>query len=181
MDICISRVTFVKTFNFELFLQQKVKVNFWNRVASICKFWKHYNLNNHDFPLYLIIIRIIIITIMPNDLQNYQQSFLSAIVPVNYHAHAYQPLCLYAIMPICHHANLPSYLSAIMLSTILPIKPSCLSAIMPISYHTVCSNMIVIKVFDHKIIKIEFIGSIFDLNSTQVWAILCKCVILKKN
>ena len=89
MDICISRVTFVKTFNFELFLQQKVKVNFWNRVASICKFWKHYNLNNHDFPLYLIIIRIIIITIMPNDLQNYQQSFLSAIVPVNYHAHTW--------------------------------------------------------------------------------------------
>ena len=41
--------------------------------------------------------------------------------------------------------------------------------------------MIVLKVFNHKTLKIEFIGSIFDLNSTQVWAILCKCVFLKKN
>ena len=49
------------------------------------------------------------------------------------------------------------------------------------STHTVWSNMIVLKVFNHKTLKIEFIGSIFDLNSTQVWAILCKCVILKKN
>ena len=47
--------------------------------------------------------------------------------------------------------------------------------------HTVCSNMIVLKVFYHRTLKIEFIGSIFDLNSTQVGAILCKCAILKKN
>ena len=49
------------------------------------------------------------------------------------------------------------------------------------SLYTVCSNMIVLKVFHHRILKIEFIGSIFDLNSTQVGAILCKCIILKEN
>ena len=33
--------------------------------------------------------------------------------------------------------------------------------------HTVCSNMIVLKVFSYKNLKIEFRGSMFDLNSTQ--------------
>ena len=50
-----------------------------------------------------------------------------------------------------------------------------------IKYCTVCSNMIVLKVFNHKTLKMEFIGSIFDLNSTQVWAIMCKSVIIKAN
>ena len=41
--------------------------------------------------------------------------------------------------------------------------------------------MIVIKVFSYKTLKIEFRGSIFDLNSTQVWAIMCKSAIIKIN
>ena len=47
---------------------------------------------------------------------SYQQSYLSAIIYVNYHAHAHQPLWLSAIMPIMpisHHSYLPSYLLAI--------------------------------------------------------------------
>ena len=47
--------------------------------------------------------------------------------------------------------------------------------------YTVWSNMIVIKVFSYKTLKIEFKGSIFDLNSTQVWAIMCKSAIIKIN
>ena len=46
---------------------------------------------------------------------------------------------------------------------------------------TVWSNMIVLKVFSYKTLKIEFRGSIFDLNSTQVWAIMCKSAIIKIN
>ena len=46
---------------------------------------------------------------------------------------------------------------------------------------TVWSNMIVIKVFSYKTLKIELRGSIFDLNSTQVWAIMCKSAIIKIN
>ena len=41
--------------------------------------------------------------------------------------------------------------------------------------------MIVLKVFSYKTLKIEFRGSIFDLNSTQVWAIMCKSAIIKIN
>ena len=40
---------------------------------------------------------------------------------------------------------------------------------------------IVLKVFSYKNLKIEFRGSMFDLNSTQVLSIMCKSAIIKIN
>ena len=56
-----------------------------------------------------------------------------------------------------------------------------LSLVLTLDVFTVWSNMIVIKVFSYKTLKIELRGSIFDLNSTQVWAIMCKSAIIKIN
>ena len=64
----------------------------------------------------------------------------------------------------------------------------CTVQYLPVLYSTMLGACISYSVskFDcpksfHKTLKIEFRGSIFDLNSTQVWAIMCKSAIIKIN
>ena len=64
----------------------------------------------------------------------------------------------------------------------------CTVQYLPVLYSTMLGACISYSVskFDcpksfHKTLKIEFRGSIFDLNSIQVWAIKCKSAIMKIN